>query len=330
MTIRRIRFLAQGFVTTEPAEKEMHLVCGAGGTRAILGSMGTVFGLHAQGINNWSSIGGISGGSIIAALFAAGHHPRKLLRTALTIDFNKLLLKKHGKLTVFRRYLKQEKHQVMPLTATLCSEPLGKLIDELVPSWPDRLWIMAVADVKDKGRCQVLFTRTGTFLHTRDGKTEKLSDTVPSVGTAVRASCAIPGAIGHVNFLGMDLFDGVLSWDGRCPVGLVHRHYAASYDEIVCCDVGDYDHPLGVLHNRFMDHWVGESASNRKSLDHWESLGVKVVRATVNGFSSLHLKPSRKQRHVAIRKGFHAAHVTFKSKKRVRKQIGRVKLKSPS
>lgn len=314
-----MRFHAPSFAASSvDPNQEKHLVCGAGGTRAILGSMGAIFGLHAQGVNNWKTIGGISGGAIIAALFAAGHHPRQLLRRALTIDFSKLIHKKHGTLKVLREYLRQQKHEVMPLTAKLCSEPLGKLIDELVPSWPDPLWIMAVADVKDKGRCQVLFSRAGTFIHTRHNECYKLTDEIPSVGLAVRGSCAIPGAIGHVRFLDLDLYDGVLSWDGRCPVGLVQRHFNADYDNIVGCDVGDYEHPVGSLHNRFMDHWVGDLASNRKSIDDWENLGVKIVRATVNSFSSLHLKPSRTQRSHAIRSGFHAAHETFK-KKRVRK-----------
>lgn len=312
------RFLASGFVQTKEPEKDMHLVCGAGGIRAILGSMGAVFGLHAQGINRWKSIGGISGGSIIAALFAAGHHPRHLLRTAFKIDFDRLLVKKHGLLKVLRKYLRQKKHEVMPLTATLCSEPLGKLMDELVPVWPERLWIMAVANVEGKGRCQVLFTHQGTHLYTKEGKSEKISDTPPPVGLAIRASCAIPGALTHVSYLGMDLFDGVLSWDGRCPVGVARRHFLADYHNIVGCDVGDYDHPLGALHNRFMDHWVGEPADHRASLEHWERQGVKIVRATVNGFSSLHLKPSLKQRQVAIRSGYHAAHNTFKKKRTAR------------
>ncbi|HMP52714.1 MAG TPA: hypothetical protein PKD05_14265, partial [Candidatus Melainabacteria bacterium] len=49
-----------------------HLVLGAGGSKAILASTGAIAAFELCGWNDWETIGGVSGGSVPAALYAHG------------------------------------------------------------------------------------------------------------------------------------------------------------------------------------------------------------------------------------------------------------------
>lgn len=52
-----------------------HLVIEQGGTRALVTGMGATLALRAAGLKSWSTIGGISGGSIPAILMASKLNP---------------------------------------------------------------------------------------------------------------------------------------------------------------------------------------------------------------------------------------------------------------
>ena len=71
--------------------RKLHLVIGAGGTRAFLTGMGAVTALRLSGLQNWATIGGVSGGSIPALFMAAGLSPIDLIDRLLDIDFRNLL-----------------------------------------------------------------------------------------------------------------------------------------------------------------------------------------------------------------------------------------------
>ncbi len=295
--------------TLETPERDLHLVCGAGGTRAIIGCAGAVFGMHAMGMNSWASIGGISGGSLPTLLYAAGIHPRALMRRALTTDFSTLVVKRRHLLQVLRKFMGQAKHERLPRTAVHCSKGMVKFIDDLVPTWPDKFWTMATTDLPKKGRCQVLFTKRGVFLYDKHGNCEQLSYHPAPVGLAIAASCAIPGVIDHVEYLGMQLYDGMMSWDGRTPARLVKLHYGAAYEDIVAVDVGGIKPPFPSLTKRIAAYLCDDDChpDTHMTPDQWDALGVRVVRANIHNFGSLNLNPTLKQRSHAMRLGYTAA-----------------------
>lgn len=295
--------------TLETPDSQLHLVCGAGGTRAIIGCAGAVFGMHAMGMNSWASIGGISGGSVPTLLYAAGIHPRTLLRKALTTDFSQLVVKRRHMLDVIRKFLGQAQHERLPRTAVRCSKEMVKFIDELVPVWPEKFWTMATADVPGKGRCQVLFTKKGVFLYDKHGNSEQLSYYAAPVGLAIAASCAIPGVIDHVEYLGLHLYDGMMSRDGRTPARLVKLHYAAEYEDIVAVDVGGIKPPFPALAKHIAAYLCDDDChpDTHMTPEQWHALGVKVVQANIHNFGSLNLNPTLKQRSHAMRLGYSAA-----------------------
>ena len=313
-------FLSNAAYAPIPQERDLHLVCGAGGTRAILGCTGAIFGMYAQGVQTWGSIGGISGGAMPALLYAAGISPKQMLRLSLTIDFGKLLLAKRHVLYVLRKYLQQGAGQKMPRTAIHCSKDLIKYLDKLVPVWPDKFWTMAITDIPGKGRCQVLFTKQGVYIYTKNGDCTQVSTIPAPVGMAIAASCAIPGVIDHVEYLGMHLYDGMLSWDGRTPAGIVNKHYGAAYEDIVAVDVGGMQRAFPGLQDRILAYWCDNTCppDTHMRAEQWEALGVKVVRANVSHFSSLKMSPTRKQRSTALRNGYRATIKTFGVKKKLR------------
>jgi len=111
---------------------------------------------------------------------------------------------------------------------------VGQFVDAHVPQWPENYW--TVAAVKDK---QWLFNAKGVFEYSEDGTCIQICDKPAPVGLAVRASCAVPGIIDAVPYMGKWLFDGALASDGRCPVRVPKKHYAANGSDIIACDVGD-------------------------------------------------------------------------------------------
>lgn len=313
-------FLNNADLTPVNPERDQHLVCGAGGTRAIIGCTGAIVGLHAQGYHSWATIGGISGGAFPAVLFAAGVPLRNLIRRCLSSDFATLLKRNRHLFDVIRKFILQGRDQRLPRTAIHCSKEMVKFLDKLVPVWPDKFWTMCVADVPGKGRCQVLFTKAGAFVYTKDGFCKQISSTPPSVGTAVAGSCAIPGVIDHIEYMGMHLYDGMLSWDGRTPAGLVKKHFGAEYEDIVAVDVGGLKPAFPGLQQRILAYLCDEDChpDTHKRAEDWERLGVKVVRANVNAFGSLNLNPTRDQRSNALRLGYRATLRALTSKKKVK------------
>ncbi len=65
----------------------LHLVCGSGGTRAFLTGAGAILACDTAGVKKWDSIGGVSGGSIISALYAGGMSAPQLVEEVIGYDF---------------------------------------------------------------------------------------------------------------------------------------------------------------------------------------------------------------------------------------------------
>ncbi|HEY9871521.1 MAG TPA: patatin-like phospholipase family protein, partial [Candidatus Obscuribacterales bacterium] len=196
-----------------------HLVCGSGGTKAYLGGAGAILAFDFAGVDDWQTIGGVSGGSIPSLLLAAGVDPAMIVANAIDIDFSQLLVKTDSFSNVLKTRLRPGLHRGKRLRDGIVdSRCLGSLLERFVPEWPANYWTMAVA-----GNSMLLFTADGVFEY-HGGRRRRISSTPAPVGLAVRASCAVPGVIESVRFAGRDLFDGALSPYGGCPTSMVKRH----------------------------------------------------------------------------------------------------------
>jgi predicted acylesterase/phospholipase RssA len=219
-----------------PEEVEYSLLCGAGGSRAILASAGAILSCHLAGLNKFKHIGGASGGSIPTALLAAGWKPVQLAHLAIETNFAGLITRHASLLKVIITYFLKDNFYLLvrPRKGLFSSYLLGKFIDENVKTWPDNFWTVAAA-----GSSQIVFTADGVYEYRLNGTRRCISKVPPSAGTAVRATSAIPGVFDSVKYRGFNLFDGALSIDGRTPVGPVVRHMGAKHERIICVDVGE-------------------------------------------------------------------------------------------
>lgn len=217
------------------AAEQIHLLCSSGGSRAILGSAGAIAALDQAGLKDFVSLGGISGGSIPTAMYAAGLGATETLHLAIEIDFSSMLTRHGSILRILFAYLMQGRFaQTRPRKGVFSSEKLGKYLDEKVPVWPARYWTMAVQGVN-----MIFFTSTGVFQLTPEGKRTVISDKPAPLGLAIRASCAVPGIISAVPYKGRFLFDGALTYEGRCPIVLPVKYKGAQPESLIVVDAGD-------------------------------------------------------------------------------------------
>lgn len=210
---------------------ERHLVFASGGTRAFLNGAGAIFAFHLAGLNNWASIGGVSGGSIPALLLASGVAPHDIVRAAVYTNFSELFEQTDSMKNMIRsRALPRSKRQKYR-EGIFRSSQFGQLMEQVATNWPQKFWTMAVY-----GNRQLLFTADGVHLYKRD-RARLICKTAPPVGLAMRATCAVPGIIEAVEYEQRFLFDGALSHYGDCPTDLVVRHFGAEVDNIVAVDL---------------------------------------------------------------------------------------------
>lgn len=284
-----------------------HLLCGSGGSRAILGSAGAIFALSKAEINDWRSMGGVSGGSIPSLFYAAGMDPGEIVRLAVDIDFSSLLSRRTNIVLTFLAFLLKDRlAQTRPRKAVLGSERLGEFIDTRVSVWPDNYWTMAVA-----GKTQVVFTKRGVFQYLHDGTVRQVSNEPAPLGLAVRASCAVPGIIEPAQYRGVYLFDGALSWDGQCPIGVVVNHFGATPGDVLACDVGERVTSFwGNFVNNFWRVFCGYHCvwpKDEKDPALWQAEGSLVMRPMVTQFQSLQFSLTPEQKWSAVRAGYTAA-----------------------
>lgn len=286
------------------ARENVHLVCGSGGSRAILASAGFLYGLHKCGLSSFATIGGVSGGSIPSLMFAAGVEPGRMVQLAVDIDFSSKLSRRTNIIQMFLAFLLKERlAQTRPRKAVLGSEKLESFIDELIPVWPEQYWTMAVA-----GKTQVVFTSKGVFQYLHDGSMRQLSEKPGPLGLAVCASCAVPGIIEPKLFQDIYLFDGALSWDGQCPVGVVVRDMGAAPNHVIACDVGDREGGgMSEFVNDFWRFFCGRNCvwpDDERDPAVWAAQGSLVVAPKVNKFGSLQFTLTADQKWDAVMTGF--------------------------
>ena len=280
----------------------LHLVCGSGGTRAFLTGAGAILACDTAGVKKWDSIGGVSGGSIISALYAGGMSAPELVEEVISYDFATLFSKTRTLYDMIRSHLPRrpktlERRAIRE--GIMKSDGLGTIIDQHVPTWPENFWTMAVT-----GKYQILFTAQGVF-QIHKGRTTRISDKPAPLGLAIRASCAVPGILESIEFLGRNLFDGALSDYGDCPTGIVQRHFLAPAHKIVACDVS------GVMtRQRRALFALGRLISGRISqkLNANTRAGEIFIAPKVEHLGgSLEFTLTREQKEAAVLSGFSAA-----------------------
>lgn len=280
-----------------------HLVCGAGGSRAILASAGAIMATRLAGITDWQTVGGISGGSIPAVAMAAGVDPREIMQLTVDVDFSSLVPRHATPLsTVLAFILKDRFEYTRPKKGVLGSENLGKFIDSLVPVWPKNFWTMAVV-----ARTQIVFTDHGVFQYLKNGQRRILSDKPAPVGIAIRATCAIPGIIDAVEWNKRLLHDGALSWDGACPVGVSLRHFGADAKDIIACDVGDEKSRSAGLTRLFWTLLCGGHCVDHTGPKTPIPTETTLINPRIWSVRSLQFTPTAEQKWQAVHSGFQEA-----------------------
>lgn len=281
---------------------DLHLVCGSGGTHAFLIGAGTILACDFAGITNWKSIGGISGGAIIAALYAGGLPAPALVEKVVGFDFATLFLRTGTIYELIRSHLphRPKNMERRPIREGIMkSAGLGAIIDQHVSRWPANFWTMAVS-----GKYHILFTADGVF-QIYAGQIDRISETPAPLGLAIRASCAVPGILEAIEFAGRFLFDGALSDYGDCPSGIVRQHFGAPAHEIVSCDGSG-----GMTRQRRAWFALGRLISGRTSqkfLRQSRDEEIFIAPRTNHLGDPLEFNPTREIKEAAVLAGFNSA-----------------------
>jgi hypothetical protein len=292
------------------ASGDLHLVCGSGGSRAILQGSGSILACHLAGLNNWRTLGGASGGSIPTLMLAGGVHPIKIVRHTIETDFSSLLAR-HGSLAqiLIAYFMKDRYEKTRPRKGVFGSDPVGQFVETLVPTWPANYW--TVATHRDN---QWLFTADGVFEYSRNGKLRVISTTPAPVGVAIRSTCAVPGIIDAVSWNGNYLFDGALGLDGRCPVRVPKRHYSARPESIVAVDVGEDNNRQSRAIRLAWKVLCGGNCVPQSDKDSAVGAeGVVLIRPAPVEFRSLQFSLNADQKWQAVMSGFLGAISTLET-----------------
>ena len=305
-------------------KSDFELAISSGGATSVLGGAGTLLACEIAGIHTFRRIGGVSGGAIVSSLKALGVPTTRLLQLALSCDFSDHLCLQHGIMGAikglsnsFSKVIRKEDetcqtseepdHVTWKVTGLYGSDGLGAYIEgqavevgRTKSEWPESYWTMATT----KDGSQVVFTRDGVFHIKLNGQMTQLSTTPPPLATAVRYSCTIPGVLAALEYKGNLLFDGALSRDGLCPVGMMIRHFGADPYKIIACRVGeDSLKPVsGRLHRMARRIWRVHPEF------HWgpETTGVIEFRPQIEHVHSLKFKLSTDEKWLAILVSFEA------------------------
>jgi predicted acylesterase/phospholipase RssA len=295
-------------------DKGLDLVLSAGGSRAILGGAGALIAIvqvlgsvemRMRSGTMWNSIGGVSGGAIPAALYAAGYSAKETLQMAIAIDFSSKLVRHGSVLQILFAYFMQGRFErTRPRTGVLSSEPFGEWINGIIPGWPAPFWTKAVV-----GEDDVLFDKNGVRLIQRStGKVTILSEKPADIGLAIRATIAVPGIISAVPYKGRYLFDGALTPDGSCPVDMPIRHYGATHPTTIACEVGDDGTTMS---GKVVKLW--KLICGQDCVPSWkdqvltEQHGMIVVKPNMKHFPSLQFTLTRDQKWMAVMTSYMSA-----------------------
>ncbi len=291
---------------------DYEIALSSGGAASTLASVGTLLACRMAGISNWRRISGISGGSIVASLHAVGLTADELLHVALETDFSRLIDWKKAAFGIPISLLGKlfgratdtaalpPEWSEKPWSGLLGTQGIGAVIQQsaqrtgIGQTWPHNFQTMATT----KDGSQVVFNASGVHYFGINGEKKQLSDESVPLHLAVRASSTIPGVMAALEYKGMMLFDGAMSRDGLCPVGVQIRHFGAEPRKIIACRVGEdsLKPVLGRFHRTARFLWRVHPHT------HWgpETAGVIEIRPPVDHVHSLKFGLTRDEKWLAI------------------------------
>lgn len=304
------------------AVPEFELAVSSGGSTSVLAGAGTVAACALAGIYKFRRIYGVSGGAIFGSIAATGMSAREVLRLTIATDFSKNVSLEDGvykgvKESLQKSWCRTGKVGELngPLdpelvewhsSGILGSQKIGEFVKKEsekagITGWPEPFCTMATR----KDGSQVVFNKDGVFLCEPGGSCQQLDDKPAPLDVAVRGSATIPGIIASIEYKGMRLYDGGLSRDGLCPVGLFIRHFDANPRKIIACRVGEDNlKPVSGRIHRFA-RWVWQVHTDF----HWgpETAGVIEFRPEIEHVHTLKFNLSRDEKWLAILIAFEAA-----------------------
>jgi predicted acylesterase/phospholipase RssA len=232
----------------------LHCVFGGGVARAVVCSIGVLEKLKELQYS-FQTLGGVSAGSIIPLMAAAGIPLEELRQLVSQCDFRTFVKPNYRHLFQLRlgwRILNRRRYmKTLPVRGLYSSGPLGEFVEQYVKEWPAGFWTMAYTP-----DAQIIFSRDGVLKRSRDGAITVLDRRPAPIGLAIQATCAMPGFFDAVPYTAADgsqylLYDGILSWDGICPASFVEEFFGVPRSSIVACDVGKYSRPNRMIGQGF-------------------------------------------------------------------------------
>jgi hypothetical protein len=288
-------------------ETRLHVVFGSGGSKAILGGSGAILAFEVAGLRDWLSIGSCSGGSLPAVYLASGKPARDIVRDVVDTDFGKLL---KPKTTFFGRLLailfKYKNEIRRPERGVYSALPMSAHVRDTIGEWPERFWAVSSG-------------KKGTYVLMKDRVLFEKGDVIDtasalppvSLGTAINATCAVPGFIDAVRYRGDLLHDGALSHYGECPAALPVRYFGAQPQQVLAFDIEPEQlKKMGWLQLAWRAACMGQcapfDANHVRSSD-----GYIVIRPNITGFHGLQFSLSRDLKWQAVCTGFDTTAATL-------------------
>ena len=286
---------------------EFHLVLGAGGSKAILASTGAIAAFELSGFTNWKTIGGISGGSVPASLYANKTKAKEIVYTALHSDFSTFMAPRVGMIRRIWALLRKYRYEItLPERGIYSPEPLMRFINISVPDWPEQFWTLCT----DRQFNQVVLTADGAFRYVPEINTgERMLDKPLCTGDAVTTSCAIPGIIDAGIINDEPMFDGAMSHEGQCAILPPQRHFGAEPGKIIALDVGEEDVKKNPLVKFLMRLTCTISTCGPMEAPHpsEEEHGIILIEPRVSQFHGLKFLLDDLDKWAAIVAGFNSA-----------------------
>lgn len=299
---------------------DYELAVSSGGATAVLAAAGTILACDVAGIRRFRRVYGVSGGAIFGAVVATGISSQQTLHMVMETNFSEHVTINDGIWKALRKSIRRlqnfpraypgnifrQSHSEWNSTGLLGSAKLGRYVrhrmqDQGLGVWPEPFCTMATT----KDGSQVIFNKDGVYLNSIDGSFSQLADKPVPVELAVRASATIPFIIAAVEYKGLMLFDGALSRDGLCPVGLFIRHFDANPRKIIACRVGEDNlKPVsGRVHR--LARWLWRVHPDY----HWgpETAGVIEFRPEIEHVHSLKFHLTRDEKWLAVLISFECA-----------------------
>ena len=303
---------ARGSCAQISSNLDINLLIGTGGSRSILFGTGVLLALAQCNFRRFRSIGGVSGGSMPASIIANQPDVTALLDTVLDTDFNKLVKRRVSLVRFLTRVLAEPKAiDPPPLEGALDASGFGAFFDDLIRQWPDTFWTMALSHQK-----QVVFTGHGVYEEQEDGSLRLTSNTAVGVGTAIRATCAVPLLLDPVvwkNDQGVEhlLIDGGLGPEGRCPISVPGKLHSLSSSYLVVVNVGQDKSSLHQLIDRVFGTVCDDRESLREDVPVADGPRRIVVTPTSPLYGSFKFKMTQREKWEMILSGYMAAVEAF-------------------